>query len=802
MGEQSTIYENRDSKEILKDKLISPSGTLADFFEISDKAREGGMGEVFFCRDKRDNKFYVLKTIKADIDSKIFKEEAAFSLKLNKNPYVAYTRTIVIEKDILYIVMDYIGKQPYTLDSIVEGETLTKVMNKYHIEPKQALIWAIQFCKGMDFLNKSGMKVHKDIKPDNILISPDNVVKIIDFGLASIEKKGGTPGYRPPEYFDDKKDLTIQSDIYSFGLVLYQMLNNGKLLSDTTKFDKEKKEYEFFDYKNITSKHCQDIIKKCLQIKPRDRYKDFKALEKDLTKYLNKNYPEYKFEDIPAEAMTSQDYFLKGFGLYILYELYGSHPILDIRNQELRFPQEDLYPYFTNSIKLDSHNASAYFYRNLIHQHTGMLPHANILHQDERGAKLQINIDQPGLDTFKGAILNPTYAKYFIKRYTKENTYAYDSYTSIRSEVKLYYFILKVYDIILKTNSKDGECYYLKAKIKNELLKLNLYSSSEVIEDLNKAIKYGFNTIDAMRLKADLLKKDKDYKNAIKCYRKIFELAYKQNPYLMLIVLLKNRNHDIYEVASCYRNIGQYSFIKKFLNKIFAIDKNKYLKIKKDIISFWTYKSAMAKAELYRKQGNINNQIKSYKLALKQHINKSLYNFNRFKAEYLLKVLKTNTASAYNEYGLFSSGLYFIEMNDPGEDWGKGSQFLDSLNNYRIDIFNKEKAEESIQYFNKAIEIDPNYAFAYYNRADMFLFLKKYEKAIRDYNKAIQLAPNLAKTIGIRGTNEIYNHLRGNYGYASGILFSPSRVRSKSHQKMKKIEPKVVYGQQPPSDGN
>ena len=321
MDEQSTVFESRNSKEILKDKLASKiSGiTLGEFFEISDKAQEGGMGDVYFCRDKRDNKFYVLKSAPIDKDiNEIFKKECLFVLSLWKNPYIVYSKTLVADSGKLYIVMDFIGKQPYNLEEQVQGETLTRVISKSKIEPKQAIIWAIQFCKGMQFLNTHKMLTHKDIKPDNILITPSNDIKITDFGLASIEKKGGTIGYRPPEYFSKEQKLTIQSDIYSFGLVFYQMLNNGELLSSKTVLNKDTKEYEFVDEDKLGSNHCQDIIKKCLQKKPSKRYKNFEELEEELIKYLHNKWPEYTMPILKAESMSANDYFLKGLGYYIL----------------------------------------------------------------------------------------------------------------------------------------------------------------------------------------------------------------------------------------------------------------------------------------------------------------------------------------------------------------------------------------------------------------------------------------------------------------------------------------------------
>lgn len=331
---KSTFFGERDNRGILGKSLMqdfTQGLVLAEFFEISEKAREGGMGDVFFCRDKRDNKFYVLKTsINRPENQELFRKECLTVLGLWKHPYVAYSKTIVSDKERYYIVMDFIGKQPYNLEQPVQGETLSKVMSSVKIEPKQALIWAIQFCQGMQFLYQSGIETHKDIKPDNILITPENNIKITDFGLAGLEKKGGTVGYRAPEYFKNGESLTVQSDIYSFGLVLYQMLNGGKTLPHATVWDENTKEFEKLNVADIKTSHCLEIITKCLAESPKDRYKDFYQLEMDITSYLKKEFPEFTFPKTTTEKMTEVDYFLKGLGYYYINEKLWSFLLLSL----------------------------------------------------------------------------------------------------------------------------------------------------------------------------------------------------------------------------------------------------------------------------------------------------------------------------------------------------------------------------------------------------------------------------------------------------------------------------------------
>ena len=319
-------------KEKSQPLFIKRGDILSEFFEISDKAREGGMGDVFFCRDRRDNKFYVLKTFRDINSSPDFLQEVKLCLCLPKHPHVVYSRTVVSTEERYYLVMEFVGQQPYSVDESVHGNTLAYVMKNFTLDQKQALIWAIQICDGMIFLGRCGLKVHRDLKPDNILITPDNEIKISDFGLSVLNRKGGTTGYLAPELADNDNNPTVLSDIYAFGIILYQMLNNGQMpLED----------------QQIQQSFCGDILKKCLSKNPMDRYKDFQELIKALREVMHMCFPQYVFPDkdplsqvkdilstfgwIPSgdslaeaildkgrENLSSQELLLKGIGFYLI----------------------------------------------------------------------------------------------------------------------------------------------------------------------------------------------------------------------------------------------------------------------------------------------------------------------------------------------------------------------------------------------------------------------------------------------------------------------------------------------------
>ena len=293
---------------------------FADYYEILGDDNDGGMSEVYFCKDKRSGQLYALKKAKAEAKYEdLFKKEAAFALELGKHPNIVYTTTIGHEGDMYYIVMELIGEQN-TISP--QGNTLVSEFNKSPngIPVEQAYKWAIEFCEGMKYLTNKGMKAHKDIKPANIFITKDKTLKIGDFGLAGTNprKATGTQGYRAPEV--KQGIFNEQTDIYSFGIVLYQLFNKGYSLTDATRYTKAgtemlgKGEDSYPNAAEITSPYAQDIIRKCLQQDPQKRYQTFAELEGDLIQELQTLNPQYKFIPPQEEPLNAEEYIGKGLG--------------------------------------------------------------------------------------------------------------------------------------------------------------------------------------------------------------------------------------------------------------------------------------------------------------------------------------------------------------------------------------------------------------------------------------------------------------------------------------------------------
>lgn len=202
---------------------------------------ESAYGIVYICKNIRYNEIFALKTFQDNIlkDSNkeyfinSFKKEASSWIKLNNHPNIVTAANFEIYEGRPFISMEAIcpnnGKQ--SLDDYF-NDNLSEI---------KIIDWGIQFCSGMEYANSHGISSHNDLKPKNILIK-NNVLKIGDFGCAKIidetfkfssenykedDLNYGSYYYSAPECYDNK--YSIKSDIYSFGMIFYQLINEGKL---------------------------------------------------------------------------------------------------------------------------------------------------------------------------------------------------------------------------------------------------------------------------------------------------------------------------------------------------------------------------------------------------------------------------------------------------------------------------------------------------------------------------------------------------------------------------------------------
>ena len=220
------------SDEATGDFLEPPEPTLtADLtaktishYRIVGKVGEGGMGAVYKARDTRLDRTVAIKVVNAEFTQRFGREARAIA-SLN-HPHICVLHDVGEHKGAPYLVMEY-----------VEGKPL-----KGPLPVAEALGYAIQIAEALAAAHRAGI-VHRDLKPDNILLTRDNGVKVLDFGLAklrngrgdesfstSLTRQGaitGTAAYMSPEQAKGQQ-VDERSDIFSFGVVLYELLSGRR----------------------------------------------------------------------------------------------------------------------------------------------------------------------------------------------------------------------------------------------------------------------------------------------------------------------------------------------------------------------------------------------------------------------------------------------------------------------------------------------------------------------------------------------------------------------------------------------
>ena len=265
--------------------MIKEGVLIGDRYEIMGRIGTGGMADVYKGRDHKLNRYVALKVLKREFREdelfvKKFQSEAQAAAGL-MHPNIVNVYDVGEDRGLYFMVME-----------LVEGITLKEyIQKKVRLTPKEVISITLQVCAGIEAAHNNGI-IHRDIKPQNIMISKEGKVKVTDFGIAKATTSNamGSVHYTSPEQarggFSD-----IRSDIYSLGITMFEMIT-GEL-----PFDGE-------TTVSIAIKHLQEdiaapselvpdipyslerIILKCTQKSSDRRYQNMGELISDLKRSL------------------------------------------------------------------------------------------------------------------------------------------------------------------------------------------------------------------------------------------------------------------------------------------------------------------------------------------------------------------------------------------------------------------------------------------------------------------------------------------------------------------------------------
>ena len=207
---------------------ISASFPDLEIIELIGKGGMGGMGAVFKCRQKSLDRFVALKilpqSLAADESFALRFQAEAKALATLNHPNIVTIHDFGHQGGFYFLLMEF-----------VDGLNLRHLIRSRKLKPEEALAIIPPLCEALQFAHERQI-VHRDIKPENLLLDSNGRIKIADFGIATIigqadpttERAAGTPAYMAPEQRANTAPVDARADIYSLGVVLYEMLTGER----------------------------------------------------------------------------------------------------------------------------------------------------------------------------------------------------------------------------------------------------------------------------------------------------------------------------------------------------------------------------------------------------------------------------------------------------------------------------------------------------------------------------------------------------------------------------------------------
>lgn len=276
---------------------VAPLGNIQYFgdYELLEEIARGGMGVVYKARQTSLNRMVAVKMILAgqlatEADIRRFHTEAEAAANL-QHPNIVAIHEVGEHEDRHYFSMDYVA-----------GQNLAALVREGPLPPAQAAEMVKTIAEAIQYAHQRGI-LHRDLKPQNVLIDEQDRPRVTDFGLAKrtgedsgLTQTGavmGSPSYMPPEQATGRHDqVGPPSDVYSLGAILYQLLTGkapfvGETPLATLRKVVEEDPVPPSKHNPLSPPDLETICLKCLEKKPERRYHTARALAEELERFLN-----------------------------------------------------------------------------------------------------------------------------------------------------------------------------------------------------------------------------------------------------------------------------------------------------------------------------------------------------------------------------------------------------------------------------------------------------------------------------------------------------------------------------------